>query len=501
MLGHLWDGLVLMLNWGSLLAVLIGLVAGIVVGALPGLTATMAVAILAPFTFFMRPEIGIPFLLAIFKSAVWAGSISAITIATPGTAAAAAVTLDGHALARQGQTRRALEMSLYASVTGDMLATLGLIAAATWLASVALRFAPPEFVVLYIVALLTIATVAGRSFGKAMLATGAGFLVAMVGLDPMSGQSRFTFGSYELAGGISFIPLLIGLFALGEVLATSERAAQRQAAAIAARKGEPHLSLREYLANAPTMLRSTGVGFFIGILPGIGAEIACWLAYGLGRRFAKDPKTYGKGNIQGVAAAESGANAACPGDLIPMLVFGIPGDTVTAVLLGAFMAQGLTPGPMLFEKHAVLVYGLFAMLLVSNVMLLGIGMVAIRFARGITAIPNTVLHPIVIACAFAGSFAVNSSAFDLVVTALGGVLGWLMRRADVPVAPMVIAMLCAPGLENALRQTLLLSDGDLAIFVERPVSGGMLAVLAGVVLTLAILRLRRRSIIPKEASA
>lgn len=492
MIENLAAGLALMLNWGSLAAVLIGLVAGIVVGALPGLTATMAVAILAPFTFFMAPEVGIPFLLAIFKSAVWAGSISAITIATPGTAAAAAVQLDGHALARMGQTRRALEMSLFASVTGDMLATLGLIVAATWLATVALRFGPPEFVMLYLVALLTIASVAGTSFAKAMLATGAGFLVACIGLDPMSGQSRFTFDSYELTGGIGFIPLLIGLFALGEVFAESGKQARRIAQGIAAKRGEARLTLAEYLRNAPTMLRSTGVGFFIGILPGIGAEIACWLAYGLGRRFAREPEQYGKGSLEGVAAAESGANAACPGDLIPMMVFGIPGDTVTAVLLGAFMAQGLTPGPMLFEKHAVLVYGLFAVLLVSNVMLLGVGMAAIRWARRIVAIPRHHLHPIIIACAFAGSFAVNSSTFDLLATAFGGLLGWLMRRTGVPVAPMVIAMLCAPGLENALRQSLLLSEDGLGIFVSRPISGGMLAVMVLAFGALALLRLRRK---------
>jgi putative tricarboxylic transport membrane protein len=174
-----------------------------------------------------------------------------------------------------------------------------------------------------------------------------------------------------------------------------------------------------------------------------------------------------------------------------MMVFGIPGDTVTAVLLGAFMAQGLTPGPMLFEKHAVLVYGIFAMLLVSNVMLLGVGLVAIRWARRITTIPRHVLHPIVLACAFAGSYAVNSSSFDLLVTALAGILGWMMRRASVPVAPMVIAMLCAPGLENALRQSLLLSENGLLIFVERPISAGMLAVVALALLALLLLRLRR----------
>jgi len=496
MLDHLVQGFLFIMNPWSLLAALVGLIAGVVVGALPGLTATMAVAVLAPFTFFMPPEIGIPFLLATFKAAIYGGSITAVTINTPGTAAAAATCLDGYALARQGQTRRALEMSLYGAVFGDLFSTILLIFAATALANVALKFGPPEFFVLYVIALVTIASVSGKHAGKAFLAAGLGFLVAIVGLDPMSGQSRFTFDQYLLAGGIAFIPLLIGMFALSEILVQAEKAVVA-ASYRGFASSEPRIRWADMRAVAPTLLRSSGIGFFIGLLPGIGAEIACWLSYGAAKRRSREPEKFGKGSLEGVAAAESGANAACPGDLIPMMVFGIPGDTVTAVLLGAFMAQGLTPGPMLFEKHATLVYGFFAILIVSNVMMLGVGAVAIRYARLVTRIPNGILYPVVAAMCFAGSFAVNSSFFDMVVTLVGGIVGYFMRKTQVPIAPLVIAMLVTPGLENALRQSMMLSENGLGIFLTRPIALAMLLFLALGVGTYLWSSLRSR----KEASA
>jgi len=499
MIENLIAGFAFILNPGSIAAALSGIVCGIVVGALPGLSATMAVAVLAPFTFFMAPEIGIPFLLGVFKAAIWGGSISAVTINTPGTAAAAAMVMDGHALARKGQARRALEISLYSSVIGDLFSTILLIAAATSLAAVAVRFGPPEFVMLYLLALVTIASVSGRHAPKAVFSTGLGFLIACIGLDPMSGAQRFTFGNTDLIGGIGLIPLLIGLFALSEVFTEVEKMRPRLEF-LKVGQDEPRATLADMRRVAPAVARSSGIGFFIGILPGIGAEIACWLSYGFAKRQSKNPEEFGHGSIEGVAAAESGANAACPGDLVPMMVFGIPGDTVTAVLLGAFMAQGLIPGPQLFEKHATLVYGFFAVLLISNLMLLGIGYLFIRYLRGITMIAPGLLYPSVVALCFAGSFAVNSSYFDLGLTVIGGVAGYLMRKLSIPIAPLVIAMLVAPGLENALRQSLLLSDGSLAIFVTRPIAAGLLSVITAGVL-LVIWKHFRSTQPPKETPA
>lgn len=477
----LGQGFALILNVNSLLAILAGLILGIVVGALPGLSATMAVALLSPFTFFVPPEVGIPFLLGLFKAAIYAGSIPAITINTPGTAAAAATVIDGHVLARQGHARKALEMSLFASVAGDLLSTLVLIGLAGWLATVALRFGPPEFVMLYALALITITSVSGRYPARALMSASIGLLIACIGLDPMSGVQRFTFGSVDLLGGVSLIPVLIGLFALSEVFVQAERVITAHARAIQIRRDSPGVTAAELRAVAPTILRSSGIGVFIGILPGIGAEISCWLAYGNAKRWSKHPERYGKGSLEGVAASESGNNAACPGDLIPLMVFGIPGDTVTAVLLGAFVAQGLTPGPLLFQNHGPLVYSLFASLLIGNVMLLVIGYLGIRSFARITDIPPAVLYPVVVALCLAGSFAVNSSTSDVALTIGAGIAGYLMRKAAIPAPPLVIAMLVAPGLENALRQSLSMSGGSASIFFTRPVAATLFAlIVAGV---------------------
>lgn len=482
MLDLLGQGFALILNGPSLLAIVAGLLVGIVVGALPGLSATMAVALLSPFTFFMAPEVGIPFLLGLFKAAIYAGSIPAITINTPGTAAAAATVLDGHVLARQGHARKALEMSLYASVAGDLLATFVLIGLAGWLAGVALKFGPPEFVMLYALALITITSVSGRHAPRALLSASIGLLIACVGLDPMSGAQRFTFGSVDLLGGVSLIPVLIGLFALSEVFVQAEGALARvRAEAIELRGDAPGVTAAEMRAVAPTVLRSTGIGVFVGILPGIGAEISTWLAYGSARRWSKHPERYGKGSLEGVAASESGNNAACPACLIPMTVFGIPGDTVTAVLIGAFVAQGLTPGPLLFQNNAPLVYSLFASLLIGNVLLLVIGYFGIRSFARITDIPPAVLYPAVVALCLAGSFAVNSSTSDVLLTIGAGFAGYLMRKLSMPAPPMVIAMLVAPGLENGLRQSLSMSGGSASIFFTRPLAATLLAlIVAGV---------------------
>ncbi|MGE0314189.1 MAG: tripartite tricarboxylate transporter permease [Lautropia sp.] len=476
MLDDLLQGFTLILNGPSLLAIVLGLSTGIVVGALPGLSATMAVALLSPFTFFMPPTIGIPFLLGLFKAAIYAGSIPAITINTPGTAASAATTLDGHALARQGHARKALEMSLFASVAGDLLATFVLIGLAGLLASVALRFGPPEFVMLYAMALITITSVAGRDAAKAVLSTAIGLLVACIGLDPMSGAQRLTFGSVDLLGGVSLIPVLIGLFALPEVFVRCE-APFRARTVIAPDRDAPGLTRHEFRRAVPTILRSTAIGTGVGILPGIGAEISTWLAYGAARRRSREPHRYGQGSLEGLAAAESGNNAACPACLIPMTVFGIPGDTVTAVLIGAFIAHGLTPGPLLFQNHGQVLYSLFASLIIGNVLLLVIGWFGIRSFRRITEIPEAILYPIVVALCLAGSFAVNSSVADIGLTIGAGLAGYLMRKLHMPAPPMVIAMLVAPGLENALRQSLTLSGGNATIFLTRPISASLLALI------------------------
>jgi putative tricarboxylic transport membrane protein len=475
MLEHLIAGFTTMFTLVTIISAATGLLAGILVGALPGLTATMAVAVLAPFTFFIDVSIGIPFLLGVYKGAIYGGSIPAITINTPGTAASAATAMDGNALARRGRVRLALETSLFTSVLADLLSTIVLIMVAAPLASVAIRFGPPEFVLLYLFALTMIAGVSGNDFVKGLFSAVAGLLLAIIGLDPMSGYQRFTFGVTELMGGISLVPLLIGMFALSEIMIQAE--AGRRSQAPAATLGGRGLSWRHARALIPVSLRSTAIGTALGALPGLGAEIACWIAYGVAKRRSKRPQRFGKGALAGISAAEAGNNAVVPAALIPMMVFGIPGDTITAVLLGAFMAHDLMPGPLLFDRSPELIYSFFAVLLLTNVLLIGFGIFAIRHLRHITRIPAGLLYPAVTVLCFAGAFSVNNSSFDVVIMLAGGFLGYGMRKTGLPIPPLVIALLLASGLENSLRQSLMLSAGSIDIFYTRPIALTLLVML------------------------
>lgn len=476
-----------------------GLVGGIIVGSLPGLTATMAVAVLAPFTFTMDALVGLPFLLGVYKGAIYAGSIPAILINTPGTAAAAATAADGNAMARSGKARMALEISLYASVSADLLATMVLIAVAAPLAAIAVSVGSAEFTLLYAIALTMVAAVSGDDMLKGLIATTAGILVAVIGLDPMSGAQRFTFGTTALLGGISLIPLLIGMFALSEILIRAEDAlSRRPTTPVRDVRGGTSISVRQVRGLMPTILRSTGIGTALGSLPGLGAEIACWVSYGVAKRTSKTPDAFGKGSPEGVAAAEAGNNAVCPAALIPMTVFGIPGDTITAVLLGAFMAQGLMPGPLMFSRDAETIYALFAFLIVSNIMLLFVGLWAVRHMQHIVSIPNALLYPSVAAFCFAGAYAVNNAAFDIVIMLAGGLLGYLMRKTQVPIAPFVIGTLLAPGLENSLRQTLTVSRGSLSAFVDKPSALALLLVLLAILAIFTFRGLRPASSPPSE---
>lgn len=493
------DGLSMLASPLTLVAAVAGLAGGIVVGAMPGLTATMAVAVLAPFTFFMEAAIGIPFLLGIYKGAIYGGSIPAIAVNTPGTAAAAATARDGYALTRSGQGRKALEMSLYASVIADLLSTGVLILVAAPLAQVAIRFGPPEFVMLYLFALLTIASVSGGNVRKGLLAAGAGLLLACIGLEPRTGVQRFTFDDPDLMAGIGLVPLLIGMFALSEILIQIEQRA------VSHRENGPEsrvesdgapLRWQELRERLGTIFRSSGIGTVLGALPGVGAEIACWIAYGLARNRSKAPQLYGRGSLEGIAAAEAGNNAVVPSALIPMTVFGIPGDTVTAILLGAFMAQGILPGPLLMQQHGGVLYGLFAVLLLTNVLLLGFGLVAIRYLRHLDRVPTWLLYPLILLLCFAGAFAVNSSPFDLVVMVAGGLAGYAMRKTEVPIPPLIIALLLAPGLEASLQQSMALSGGQLSVFVTRPGSAALVGLFLVVLIFVAVRAWRARKSCP-----
>ncbi|MFT6903492.1 MAG: putative tricarboxylic transport membrane protein [Oleiphilaceae bacterium] len=495
----LQQGLAMLSSPWTLIALSIGLASGIIIGALPGLTATMAVAVLAPFTFFMDANIGIPFLLGIYKGAIYGGSIPAILVNTPGTAAAAASAKDGYALTTQGKSQKALEISLFSSVVADLISTLVLIAVAIPLASIAIRFGPSEFALLYLIALTMIAMVSGESFLKGLIAASLGLLISCIGLDPMSGYQRFTFGSTDLLAGVSLIPLLIGVFALSEILI---QVAQRGTVKTQLKVGEVHggerLSWKEFWALRAAIFRSTGIGCFLGSLPGLGAEVACWISYGLARARSKEPQKYGHGSMEGLAAAEAGNNAVVPAALIPMTVFGIPGDTITAVLIGALMAQGMMPGPLMIQQNPGFLLGLFMVLLLTNFLLLIFGLAAIRWLKNITRIPSAVLYPCVLLLCLCGTYAVNSSTFDLLILVVGGGIGYVMRVNHYPVAPLIIGLLLGPGLESTLRQSLVISNGSLSIFWSRPGSLVLLILLCLVITIITVKILRSKTDLPLQ---
>lgn len=463
------------LGFMPVVAALGGLVLGVVIGAIPGLTASIVVAILLPLTFFLPPVVGIGFLLGVYKGAVYGGSIPAILINTPGTPAAAATSLDGFAMTQKGQAKQALQMSLVSSVFGDLFATIVLLSVAAPLAAVAIKFSAPEYAVLFLVSLVLIATVSAGDPLKGLISALAGAVVGTVGLDSLTVEQRFVFDVPELLGGIPLVPLIVGMFALSEVLVQITSGDGGVNAQVGRTEG-PSLKRGQALKQLPTLFRSTSIGTFIGALPGLGAEIACWVSYGISKQRSKQPEQYGKGSLEGIAAAESSTNATVPATLIPMLIFGIPGDVVTAVLLGAFIAQGITPGPLLFTNHAPLVYSLFALLVFTNIALIFVGLLAIRSFAVVVRVPPALLMPavVVVVVAVAGAYSIGSDPYDVVVMLVGGVLGFAMRLGRIPVPPFIIAVLLAPQFEKMLRQSLSLSNGDFMIFLSRPISGTLL---------------------------
>ena len=461
-------GASLVLQWQSFAALAAGVTIGVVAGAIPGMSATMAVALALPFTFSMQPIFGILLLLGVYKGGIFGGSIPAILIRTPGTPASSATVLDGHPLVEKGQAGKALDMALYASCIADLISNLALILFAGWLASFALSFGPPEFFTLIMFSLTIIAGVSGESFIKGMLAAILGLLLATIGLDLVYGTDRFTFGSPDLMGGLNFIAVLIGLFALPEIFAFVRE--PKDSHGDVRRLGHAHVTLGELKRCSKSILRGSLIGVFMGSIPGIGAAPAAFLSYAEARRNSPDKDAFGKGELEGVAAAEAGNNGVAGATLIPLLALGVPGDVITAIIIGAFMVHGLQPGPLLFATNADIIYALFIGLMLSSLLLLLIGGVAIRGFRYIADVPRSLLFPAVLVLCVYGVFAVNNAVFDVAVMFVMGAVGYLMLLFKVPPAPFVIAFILGPLLENNFRQALLMSQGSPEIFVRGPIT-------------------------------
>ncbi|CAM0554909.1 hypothetical protein EHLJMEHL_00497 [Vreelandella titanicae] len=460
-----------------LVAAVCGVTVGIVIGAIPGLGPTLAIALLIPVTFTMSPIPAIILLLGVYQGAIFGGSISAILLNVPGTPSSAATAIDGHAMARQGKAGEALRIALYSSVTGNVFSCLVLMLLAQPLASLALDFGPAQMAALMSFALAIIVLFGGGSRLDAALMTLVGVAAGIVGLGPIQGLPRFTFGSFAAEDGLALIPVLIGLFAMSEVLlqAFGGRAPtppEAQSASVAGGR----VGLLTMWRMRTTLLLSSVIGTFVGILPGIGSTVPAFVSYGLARSRSARREAFGQGEPEGVAAPEAANNAVTGGALVPMLSLGIPGDAVTAVILGAFMLQGLTPGPFLFAQHGVEVYAIFEALLLLSIPCVLFGLLMFRGAVHVIRIRPRHLFPAIAILAIFGAFSVNNSLFDVGVMLGAGVVGFLLRRGGFPLPPLLIGLILGPPLEQSLRQALLTSGGSADIFLNSPIVMGLLGV-------------------------
>ncbi|MFK8036127.1 MAG: tripartite tricarboxylate transporter permease [Hyphomicrobiales bacterium] len=461
-------GFALVGNINAFLALFVGIVVGVIGGAIPGMSATMAVALTLPFTFALQPITGILLLLGVYKGGIFGGSIPAILIKTPGTPASSATILDGYPMAEKGEAGRALGMALWASCTADLISNLALILFAGWLASFALSFGPPEFFALILFSLTIIAGVSGESLLRGALSAILGLLLATIGLDLIYGTNRFTFENPNMMGGLNFIAVLIGLFAIPEIIAmvwnpTAHVGKTRKL-------GDNWVTLKDYFASFKSIVRGSLIGVFLGSIPGIGAAPSAFLSYSEARRKSPNKENFGKGEIEGVAASEAGNNGVAGATLIPLLALGVPGDVITAIILGAFMVHGLQPGPMMFILNVDLIYGLFIGLIVSSVFLFFVGSVAIRGFKYVADVPKRILIPAVLVLCIYGVFAVNNNIFDVGVMFVMGWVGYLMLVYRVPPAPFLIAFILGPLLEDNFRQSMLMSGSDPAVLFRGPIT-------------------------------
>ncbi len=441
-------------------------------GAIPGLGIVLAIAIGIPFTLMLGSVNAMAFLLAVYEGAMYGGSVSAILIGAPGTPANAATVFDGYPMTKKGQAGKALDLVLYASVIGNLFGEVTLIFVAAQIAKAALRFGPAETFSLIVFALSIIASTTGKNLPKGYISATIGFIIAIVGIDEISGSFRYTFNTLDLQSGIGMIPLLVGIFAMSELIIMAE---SRVSATEVVFKKSPNpednkATLKELKKEWRVLFESSALGVFLGALPGLGGTVAAFIAYGNAQHRSKDPNAFGTGIPAGVIAAESANNGTCGGALIPLLTLGIPGDISTSVLLGAFMLHGLRPGPMLFQEHPIETYAIFFTLIASSFMLLLIGKAGIRIFIRFLNVSRETLIPIVLLFCFVGTYSVSTSFFDLSLLVFFGIVGYFLRKFKIPLTPFLIAYILEPFAEFNFMRALIIGDGNPAIFFTRPIS-------------------------------
>jgi putative tricarboxylic transport membrane protein len=443
-------------------------VLGVIIGVLPGLGATTGAALLLPFTLTMPPVHAITVLATIYVSATFAGSITAILINTPGTSAAAATTFDGYPLAQRGEAGRALGVAVVSSTVGGIFSVIILCIAAPLLARVAYEFRPPEYFALTLFGLSMLASISSGGAIKNLIGGVFGVWLATIGAERQSGIERFMFGNYELYEGLSFVPVMIGLFAMSELLVQSGKLLNK--AKTVAMKAVQLPTRADYKKIWRTILRSCGIGTFIGILPAEGATVASMIGYSEARRWSKNKEEFGKGSIEGIAGAESANNAATGGAMVPTMVLGIPGSGTTAIILVGLMVHGLRPGPYLFTEQVGTVYQIFGAMLLANVMFMAMGLYAAKFFARISLIPLSILWPIVFALSVIGAYSLSSSLLDVWIVLIFGVIGYFARRYGFAVAPIAVGLILGEMVETNLQNSLKMFDGEWWLIMTQPLA-------------------------------
>ena len=469
---YLLQGFSLAVSPANLFWALVGCLMGTLIGVLPGIGPSSGIAILLPLTTMVGPTPAIIMMAAIYYGAMYGGSTTAIVVNIPGEASSVPTCIDGYELAKQGRAGPALGIAAISSFVAGTLSLVGLTFFAPMLANVALAFGPPEYFALMFMSLSLVVSLSGRALLKGLLATALGLAASMVGQDPLTGGVRLTFGSEELMAGVNFISVIIGLFAIGEVLLNVEEAA---AYIYEHKKLDWMPTWGDIRQSWGAMLRSTGIGFFLGLLPGCAPSVTTFVAYDVEKRVSKHPERFGKGAMEGVAAPEGANNATCSGGFVPLFAFGLPTGPALAVLLGGLMMCGLQPGPMLFKNNPQFVWTVIASMYIGNVILLVLNLPLVGMWARIALLPFPVLGPLIILFSVIGAYSIRFLAFDVWMALLFGVIGYLMRKLGFPMAPMVLATVLAQMLETSLQQSLLISRGSPLIFFTRPIAAAFMA--------------------------
>lgn len=490
-MGDLLQALLASVSPYNLLVCALGVIGGIIVGAIPGLTANLGVALLVPFTFAMEPETGLIMLGGIYTGAIYGGSISAILINAPGTPSAAATTFDGYPMGQRGEARLAIGTATLSSAIGGIFSVIVLAFFAPFLAKQALRFGPPEYFALAFFGLTIIISLSEDNLIKGLISGVFGLLIATIGMDPVEGVMRFTFRNINLISGIALVPLLIGLFSICEAfLLGKSKTTQKDLNEI---KGRLLPNKEEMKRNAGNFTISSIIGTAIGILPGAGASVAAFVAYNEAKRRSKHPEKFGTGIIDGIIASETSNNACVGGSLVPLLTLGIPGNAVSALFLGALLIQGLRPGPDLFSgNNAKIMWIFFAGLFVAQLLMLLFGLFGAGYFAKVLFLPKPILISYILVLCVTGAFAINNNIFDVGVMFVFGMIGLLYKLLKIPASPTVLAIILGPMAETGLRQSLMMSNGDATIFFTRPLS--LLFIVIGVAsIILPLVRKKKNS--------